>query len=109
MVWVGEPNVGTGNVQQAVEIGNAIAAEEAATRPWVTYVDVAAMLAGPDGGFSEYITMPDGSTARCYAGDGVHLTVKCLDRVMDDLVPTLTGLYDSATADAPPTSPGPTD
>ena len=23
MVWVGEPNVGTGNVQQAVEIGNA--------------------------------------------------------------------------------------
>ena len=109
MVWVGEPNVGTGNVQQAVEIGNAIAAEEAATRPWVTYVDVAAMLAGPDGGFSEYITMPDGSTARCYAGDGVHLTVKCLDRVMDDLVPTLTGLYDSATADAPPTSPGATD
>ena len=108
MVWVGEPNVGTGNVQQAVEIGNAIAAEEAATRPWVTYVDVAEMLAGPDGGFSEYITLPDGSTARCYAGDGVHLTVKCLDRVMDDLVPTLTGLYEQATAAAPPTS-APTD
>jgi hypothetical protein len=93
LVWVGEPNVGTGNVQEAVTIGNQLAQEEAASRPWVTYVDVAAMLAGPDGGFSEYLTLPDGSTVRCYSGDGVHLSVKCLDRVMDDLVPTLTGLY----------------
>lgn len=93
MVWVGEPNVGTGNVQRAVEIGNRLAAEAAATRPWVTYVDVADLLAGPDGGFAEFITLPDGSSARCYAGDGVHLTVACLDVVMDELVPTLTGLY----------------
>jgi hypothetical protein len=93
LVWVGEPNVGTGNVQQAVEIGNRLAQEEAATRPWVTYVDVAGLLAGPDGGFAEYITLPDGSTARCYAGDGVHLSVKCLQVVMDSLVPTITGLY----------------
>jgi hypothetical protein len=93
MVWVGEPNVGTGNVQQAVQAGNRMAQEEAATRPWVTYVDVASLLAGPDGGFAEYITLPDGTTARCYASDSVHLSVKCLDRVMDELVPTLTGLY----------------
>ncbi len=92
VVWVGEPNVGTGNVQRAVQIGNELAEEEASTRPWVTYFDVAGLLAGPDGGFAEYVTLPDGSTARCYAGDGVHLTVKCLDRVMDDLVPTVTEL-----------------
>ncbi len=98
LVWVGEPNVGTGNVQQAVEIGNRLAQEEAATRPWVTYVDVAGLLAGPDGGFAEYITLPDGSTARCYAGDGVHLSVKCLQVVMDSLVPTITGLYGTAPA-----------
>lgn len=98
MVWVGEPNVGTGNVQRAVEIGNRLAQEEAASRPWVTYVDVAELLAGPDGGFAEYITLPDGSTARCYAGDGVHLSVKCLDRVMEELVPTITGLYASDVA-----------
>ncbi len=96
MIWVGEPNVGTGNVEQAVTIGNGIAAEEAASRPWVTFVDVASLVAGPDGGFSEYITLPDGTTARCYAGDGVHLSVKCLERVMDELVPTLTALYASA-------------
>lgn len=94
LVWVGEPNVGTGNVQRAVTIGNRLAEEEAAGRPWVDFVDVAGLLAGPDGGFAEFITLPDGSTARCYAGDGIHLTVRCLERVMDELVPTITRLWD---------------
>lgn len=104
MVWVGEPNVGTGNVQKAVEIGNRLASEEAARRPWVTYFDVADLLAGPDGGFAEYMTMPDGSTVRCYAGDGVHLSMKCLDVVIDELVPSITGLYGSDQAAVDPTS-----
>lgn len=94
LVWVGEPNVGTGNVQTAIRIGNQVAQDEAANRPWVTYFDVASLVAGPDGGFSEFITLPDGSTARCYASDGVHLSVRCLSRVMDELLPTLTDLYD---------------
>lgn len=93
VVWVGEPNVGTGNVERATQIGNRIAKEEAAERPWVTYFDVASLVAGPDGGFSEYITLPDGSTARCYAGDGVHMSVKCLGVVIDKLLPTVTRLY----------------
>ena len=93
VVWVGEPNVGTGNVQQAIELGNRIAEEEAATRPWVTYFDLASIVAGPDGGFAEYVTLPDGSTVRCYAGDGVHLSVECLELVIDELLPTITGLY----------------
>lgn len=107
LVWVGEPNVGTGNVEQAVRAGNRIAQEEAAKRPWVTYVDVAGMLAGADGGFSEYITLPDGTTARCYASDRVHLSVKCLDRVMDELVPTITGLYGSSAETTTTTAPVP--
>ena len=100
VVWVGEPNVGTGNVARATQIGNRIAEEEAATRPWVTYFDVAELVAGPDGGFSEYITLPDGTTARCYAGDGVHMSVKCLDVVIDELLPTITGLFSSGTGGA---------
>lgn len=107
LVWVGEPDVETGNVQRAIRIGNRLAMEEAASRPWVTFVDVAAMLSGPDGGYSAYLTLPDGSTTRCYAGDGVHLTTSCLDRVMDDLVPTLTGLYEAAHATPGSTTTGP--
>lgn len=108
MIWVGEPNVGTGNVQQAVEIGNRLAEEEASSRPWVTFVDVADLLAGPDGGFAEYITLADGTTARCYAGDGVHLSVKCLGVVIDELVPRITALYDptAATTTSAPGSTG---
>lgn len=108
MVWVGEPNVGTGNVQQAVQIGNQLAQEEAAKRPWVTYVDVAELLAGPDGGFAEYLTLPDGSTVHCYAGDGVHLSTKCLSVVMDELVPTLTGLYSGTSGSTTTTTTEPT-
>ncbi|MEI7887504.1 MAG: DUF459 domain-containing protein [Actinomycetes bacterium] len=97
LIWIGEPNVSNPDIQQAVQTGNRIAQEEAKTRPWVSYFDVAKRVAGPDGGFADYITLPDGSTARCYAGDGVHLSVKCMNRVLQDLVPTLTGLYGSTT------------
>lgn len=93
LIWVGEPNVGTGNVQRAVQVGNRVAAEEAAKRPWVTFFDLAAVVAGPDGGFAEFIVLPDGSSARCYAGDGVHLSVKCLDLVMGELLPAIQSLY----------------
>ncbi len=96
LIWVGEPNVGNPDIQQAVQTGNRIAQEEAKTRPWVSYFDVAKLVAGPDGNFADYITLPDGTTARCYAGDGVHLSVKCMNVVMDNLVPTLTGLYESS-------------
>ena len=96
LIWVGEPNVGNPAIQEAVQTGNRIAQEEAKSRPWVSYFDVATLVAGPDGGFADYITLPDGSTARCYAGDGVHLSVKCMNRVMENLVPTLTGMYESA-------------
>jgi hypothetical protein len=92
LVWVGEPNVGTGNVQQA---------SRSATR-WRRRRREAPLgdlrRRGGSGrrsrrGFAEFITLPDGSTARCYAGDGVHLSVRCLERVMDELVPTVTDLY----------------
>jgi hypothetical protein len=110
LIWVGEPNVGNPDIQEAVQIGNRIAEEEAKTRPWVSYFDVAQLVAGPDGNFADYITMPDGSTARCYAGDGVHLSVKCMNRVLENLVPALTGLYESSaestsTTTSPPAKP----
>jgi uncharacterized protein len=99
VVWVGEPNVGTGNVQRAIEIGNEVAAEEAAKRPWVTFFDVAGLVSGPDGAYAEFIRLPDGSTARCFAGDGVHLSVRCLARVIDELLPTVTDLYAGSRTD----------
>lgn len=102
LIWVGEPDVGAANVQRAVRIGNQLAEEEAARRPWVTYFDVASIVAGEDGGYAEFITLPDGSTARCYASDGVHLSVRCLARVMEELVPEISSLYDDGVSRSGP-------
>jgi len=84
--WVGQPKVGNTKV-------NAIIEEEASSRPWVSYFDLATVVAGKDGSFSEYVTFPDGQTVHCFAGDGVHLSMQCLDRSMSQLVPALQALY----------------
>ena len=58
MVWVGEPNVGNAKVQATLQTTNSLAKEEAAKRPWVTYFDLASLVAGPDGGFAEIRHLP---------------------------------------------------
>lgn len=92
LVWIGQPKVGDSGVARTVEAVNRIAAEEADERPWVTFFDLAAVVAGPGGRFAEYVTFDDGETVRCYAGDGIHLSMACLDRSMDELLPSLRDL-----------------
>lgn len=92
MIWIGEPTVGNPKVNTTVQRVNAIVQEEAAKRPWVTYFDMAAVVAGPGGRFNEYITLPGGKTVRCFAGDSVHLSMACLDYSMQKLVPAIEGL-----------------
>ena len=91
--WVGQPKVGNTKVNATLEKVNAIIEEEASSRPWVSYFDLATVVAGKDGSFSEYVTFPDGQTVHCFAGDGVHLSMQCLDRSMSQLVPALQALY----------------
>ena len=93
VLWVGQPKVGNSKVNTTLEQVNDIIEQEAATRPWVTYFDLASVVAGDDGAFTEYVTFPDGETVRCFAGDGIHLSMQCLDRSMEQLVPTLRSLY----------------
>jgi hypothetical protein len=97
MLWIGQPHVGDPDVQHTVSLVNTIIQEEAAKRPWVSFFDMAAVVGGAKGSFSEYVTFPDGTTVKCYAPDGIHLSLKCLDRSMDQLVPAVRALYDSTT------------
>ena len=87
MMWVGQPKVGNAKVEGAVEAINSIAREEAAKRPWVSYFDMAELVAGPDGNFAEYVTLPGGRQTRCFSSDDVHLSMSCLDYSMESLVP----------------------
>jgi hypothetical protein len=100
VLWVGQPKVGDSKINATLQQVNQIVQEEASSRPWVTYFDLASVVAGPSGSFAEYVTFPDGKTVHCFAGDGVHLSLQCLDRSMAELVPVLRGLYEPAQADA---------
>jgi hypothetical protein len=92
-----------------VSLANQLITEEAAKRPWVTFFDLASVVGGTGGAFSPYVTFDDGTTVKCYAGDGVHLSLQCLDRSMDALVPVVQDLYRGAasttTTSAPPAAP----
>lgn len=96
LVWIGQPKVGDAKVARTVEAVNRIAREEADERPWVEFFDLASVVAGPGGRFAEYVTFADGETVRCYAGDGIHLSMACLDRSMKELLPALRELVDGS-------------
>lgn len=93
VVWVGEPNVGNPKIQEALQTINRVAKEEARRRDWVEYFDLAKVVAGPDGGFADYVDLGDLGTVKCFAGDGVHLSSKCLQHTMTELIPFLQDLY----------------
>jgi hypothetical protein len=74
LYWIGLPPMrDRPRHDLAVEI-NQILAEEATARPWVTYVDIAELFSGPDGGYSSQIDDADGRQRVARAPDGVHIT-----------------------------------
>lgn len=76
VVWVGQPVMRDATLNAGIQRMNAIFADEAASRPWITFVDTASLFAGPDGGYRDHV---DGQLVR--QGDGVHLTLAGVDRM----------------------------
>jgi uncharacterized protein len=74
VVWLGLPSERPENLDGAKEAVNAAAQAEAAKRPHVVYVPLGPLVAGPDGGYADDLTLADGSTIRARREDGVHLT-----------------------------------
>jgi hypothetical protein len=74
--WVGLPPM-QDDRREAIAINvNAILADEAALRSWVTFVDIVPLLLGPDGDYQQYIVGPDGEPHKAREGDGVHVTAQ---------------------------------
>ncbi|MEO7556649.1 MAG: DUF459 domain-containing protein [Acidimicrobiales bacterium] len=74
VLWLGLPAERPENLDGAKNAMNAAASEEAAKRPSIAFVPLGPALQGSDGGYSDTITAPDGSTITARASDGVHLT-----------------------------------
>lgn len=74
VVWVGQPNSSQPKLAANVPVINAIFQEEAAKRPWVTFVDTWSATSDADGNYAQDLVDASGRTVRARADDGVHFT-----------------------------------
>jgi uncharacterized protein len=74
LFWVGIPQMRNfTRYDTRYKYINQIVEQEAAKRKGhVYFIDTAPLLAGPDGGYTDYLTEPDGSTVRVRTADGIH-------------------------------------
>ncbi len=83
--WIGLPPMRDGERDGLARSIDAILAEEAAARPWVTFVDLMPRFSGPAGGFAGTITGPDGKAKVARAPDGIHITYAGSTWIAEDL------------------------
>lgn len=69
--WVGQPPMRDGDFDRRVQVINEVVRAEAAERPWVTFVDSARVLGGPDGRF---VNRRPGHDSDLRQADGIHLS-----------------------------------
>jgi hypothetical protein len=93
IVWIGEPKVGVPKLDAALQKINAIVQEEAALRPWVSFVETSSLLAGPNGEYVDYFTPKGKPAVKCRYGDRVHLTTACVEIVVDQVLLQLVSQY----------------
>ena len=74
VVWVGSPIAKTVDFTQRLKIINTVIEQQAATRPWVHYVDAWTLFA-PNGTWTASMTDTDGKVKKMRGGDGYHLTI----------------------------------
>lgn len=74
VIWVGQPHMGRPDLEPVIPDMNRIFAEEAAKRPWVTYVDVYGVTSAADGSYAAYLPDAAGVVQLMRASDGVHFT-----------------------------------
>jgi hypothetical protein len=73
VVWVGQPIMRSAGLSEDMAMLNDIYREEAATRPWVEFLDLWPLFTTPDGKYDAYIQDDDGEIKLMRNPDGVHL------------------------------------
>jgi hypothetical protein len=74
VVWVGQPPMRGADFDGIMRHVNAAYVAEAASRPWVVYVDPATIVGGPGGAFADVVTDPAGNPTQVRSTDGIHLS-----------------------------------
>ncbi len=74
VVWVGQPCMGNESLAATVPAVNRVFQEQAATRPWVVYVDTWALTSWSDGSYSQHLPDDSGVEQMIRYPDGIHFT-----------------------------------
>jgi hypothetical protein len=95
VVWIGLPVTDDASRSARFGIVNAAAAAEARERPdTVSFIDTYLLLAGPDGGYAEYLTRPGGGQIKVRSPDGIHFEPAGGDIVAAKVLEALGRTYD---------------
>jgi hypothetical protein len=74
VVWVGQPPMRGAEFDGIMKHVNAAYVAEAASRPWVAYVDPATIVGGPGGAYADLVADPAGNPTAVRSTDGIHLS-----------------------------------
>jgi hypothetical protein len=75
-------------------INRIYAAQAAARRGHVYYVDTVSALGTPSGGYSDFLSNPDGTVVQVRSADGVHFTRAGGDRIAGAILSTMRQAFD---------------
>jgi hypothetical protein len=106
VVWVGQPAMKKADFDERMDILNRIYAEQAATRPWVRFLDSESVLS-VDGGYDAYLPDAAGKDVPARNTDGIHLTRFGGDRLADATLTVLDEAIAESTGSAASGAPGP--
>ena len=74
VIWVGQPNMARPDLAASVPAENEVFRQEAASRPWVTFVDSWSLTSDANGNYAQYLPDENGTLVSARADDGVHLS-----------------------------------
>jgi len=106
LFWVGIPEMrNMTRYETRYKLINSIILSEAQARPGrVYFVDTVPALAGPDGGYADYLTNPDGTVVRIRSGDGIHFERPGADRVATAVLAVMSQAFDLTSWRTAPTT-----
>lgn len=74
VIWMGQPNMGRADLAASIPAVNRVFQEQAATRPWVIFVDTWALTSWSDGTYASALPDETGIEQAIRGPDGVHFT-----------------------------------
>jgi len=83
VIWVGMPNMRKAEFSERMQILDAIYRSQAATRPWVRFLDTRPILKPAKGDYADYLRGKDGEDHLARQSDGIHLSRYGADLVSD--------------------------